>query len=443
MQNHILNFLKKKRKCKMIEKLNKINFIRIFSITYLMLFCVLKVFELTNIFKDISINTIMFVMGWIIIFLIFIQNKGKLNYSNTLIVFISAIIINMFFNFDIETIKVNLFEIFYVFVIYNIARQYLEEEYIKLIKIVLVISFVIVLAFFIKYILLCITSGLPTKNMISNIVFTNTNGGAILVILNIVMLNYMYKIKKINKWLAIVGNFYYIIFILVSKSRTSLLALIVLICYLLYNHFWSEKDKYIKLKKVLKIILISFSIIIIIILSFMLLKRDYNFNNKIDSLIHNVEQKIAKATSLRYWLWKYSIQELIDTNPLFGLEENFGSDSFNNIDDSELLDALSDLQKRTLTKSNLHNGYIQILVRNGLFGFITIMSFFTIFGTKILNIKSDTPYKKYIKYLYLLYAVVNLFENDIVLSNTFFVLLLWIHIGMDSNIIKNSKEIEK
>ena len=135
-------------------------------------------------------------------------------------------------------------------------------------------------------------------------------------------------------------------------------------------------------------------------------------------------------------MWKVSIHELINTNPIFGLQAYFGESSLKHIQNDELLNHFSKSQEELLSRNNLHNGYIQILVRNGIFGFFTSMIFFILFILNILKLNSNKVYHQYIKYLYLFYIFINLFENHIILSNSFFVLLLWIHIGIDSNILE-------
>ncbi len=426
----------------MIEKLKLNECMKAISITYLILFCILKLVTLTQPFETMPLNVTMFITGCAIFMLIFIKNKGKLNYSKLLIIFILAVIINCAFHFDMSTIKTALFEIFYVLIIYNIAKEYLtQENYLKLIKILMVITFILVYIFFINYLIICVKNGIPTKTMIAHIVFANINGGALLASMNIIMASYLYKIKKMSLPVTIFLCLYYLIFIAISQARTTFLALLVLGCYALYQQFIQKKLSE-RIKKVLKISSVSILAIVIILFSIPLLKYKYDFNNKFDNTIYGIEQKMASVTTLRYWLWKYSIEELIETNPIFGLKADFGEDCFNNIQDDKLLEFLSTSQKGILKANNLHNGYVQVLVRNGIFGFGVLIAFFIIFSQKLLKTDMKQKYNQYIIYLYLYYIVINLFENHIIFSNSLFVLFLWIHIGMDSRLLKSEK-IEK
>ena len=425
----------------MTEALKKKDYLKIISVGYLILFCILKLFTVTQPFQDIEINSIMFALGCIILFFILIKNKFKLKYSKILTIFIIVIIINMLFNFDMATIKSGLFEIFYIFTIYIISYEYFNEKYyLKLLKIIITLTFIFISIFMINYLILFAQSGtLPTKSMIAYLVFSNINGGATLALINIIMIMYMCKIKAIKKPIAIFLNVYYIVFLIISQARTSLYTLIILVCYLVFSKLFIN-SKYDKIKRVLKILFVMCVIIVMIIMSVLLLKRDYDFATEIDNTIYNLEKKIASFTTLRYWLWKYSIEELIDTNPLFGLQFDFGEESFENIKDLETLNSLSESQKDILSRNNVHNGFVEVLVRNGILGFTLIILYYILLGTQIFKLGDDKAYYKYIKYLYLYYILINLFENNLLLSNSFLVLFLWMHIGMDNRIIADIKK---
>ena len=422
----------------MKEKIIKENYIKIIAITYLMIFCISKILMLTNIFENMPINTIMFCFGILTFLLLLINKKVELkNYPILLKLFVLVVIINIICNLDIETIKSGLFEIFYVFIIYNIAYSYVQDKDLSiLIKIALVLSTIIILIFYIQYIILLIQNMTISKSLIIQTVFSNINGGAILALLNIVMLMYLYKMKQIKLSLTIVLSIFYTIFIFISQARTSLLALIVLLLYFLYQHIFSN-EKLARLKKILIIIFMSLIILATVFLLTILLKRDYNNESKIDNIVMKIEYKIADFTTLRYWLWKYSTEELIDNNIFFGLQHNLGEDSFNNIENEELLNSLSASQKEILSRNNLHNGYVQILVRNGLFGILLILIFFIILWSDLNKNKKEL---EYYKYLLLVFFIINFFENQIILSNSFFVLFLWINIGRINKTLKGRDE---
>ena len=120
----------------------KKDILRIISITYLIVFCILKLLMLTNVCSNISINTIMFVIGCLIFLLMLINKRVNLrSYPILLKLFVLAVIINTLFNLDIETIKSGLFEIFYVLIVYNIAYTYLrDEDLTNIIRIILILS---------------------------------------------------------------------------------------------------------------------------------------------------------------------------------------------------------------------------------------------------------------------------------------------------------------
>lgn len=428
----------------MTEKINKKNYLKIVSISYLILFCLLKICAVTKLFESIPLNPFMFAMGCIIIFFILLNNKFKIKYPKILIIFGILVIINMLVNFDIGTIKTNLFELFYIFVIYNIAYEYFNKQYYnKFLKLVVVLTTIIITIFMINYLIILLNSGtFISKNMITNVVFSNINGGATLALINIIFIAYLYKDGEIKKSLAVFFIIFFTVFLIISEARTSIYTLIILgLCYIFSNYFKNNKNKINKKTKIfLKNLVLIFIIIIFLFMLIILLKRNYNKTNTLDNQIFNLEKKIANITSLRYWLWKYSIEELINNNLLFGLKFDLGKDVFANIKDEELLNSFSQLQINILSRNNLHSGFIQILVRNGLVGFVVIMTFFIIFANKILKLENSKTYFQYIKYLYLYYILINLFEDNILLSNSFLVLFLWIQIGMDSRIIENKQK---
>lgn len=423
--------------------LKKEECVRKISIAYLIVLCIYKVCEITVFFKNINLNTIMFAAGCVILVLIFITKKRKIKYPIILYIFIFIMIINVIFNFDVITIKNALFGLFYIFIIYNIANAYLEEiDYQKIIKIILSMSYIIITIFFISYIIMSVKSGIPTKNMIKQLIFININSGALLALINIIMINYMYKAKRIRLSTTIYINIYYTIFIIISQARTTLLALILIIAYWCYCNFFNDK-KYIRVKKILEVLILMCIVFITIFFAIIIIEENYNEEYEINSTIKNIENNVAKFTTNRYWLWKYSVKELMNNNILFGLEANFGEECFKNIDDIQLLTTLSTAEKKILAGDNVHNGYIQILIRNGILGFSTIMMFFITFGKKMFGKDRNEPYYRYVKYFYLFYIVTNLFENNIILSNSLFVLLLWINVGMDTRMLNEKVNLEK
>lgn len=423
--------------------LKKEDYIRKISIAYLILFCVYKVCEVTVLFESVNLNMIMFSIGCIIFVLILISKKRTLNYPAILIAFIFMIIMNVIFNFDIETIKNSLFAVFYIFVIYNIANIYIEEtDYQRIIKVVLFITYIIITVFLINYIIMCIKDGIPTKNTIKQVVFTNINGGALLALINIIMINYMYKVKKIRLSTTIYINIYYSIFIIISQAKTTLVVLVLIILYWCCRRIFNNQ-KYIRIIKLLKSVALLSIAFVIILFAFVVIEENYNKEYETNSIVHNIEENIAKFTTNRYWLWKYSIKELVNNNILFGVKANFGEESFKNIDDAQLLGSLSTAEKKILARDNVHNGYIQILIRSGILGFSIIMIFFVKFGKKVFNENRNEPYCQYIKFFYLIYIFINLFENNIIFSNSFLVLLLWINIGMDSRILNKKMILEE
>ena len=407
------------------------------AIIYIYCSCVAKIIELTNTIQDQPYNMTMFVIGCAFMLYILIKNKGKIYYNKVLILFILCIIINFLFHLDIGTIKTNIFEIFYIIVIYNIAKHFLEEEeYIILVKIILIVCGIIASIFLAHFTNLLVNSGIQSKNDISRMIYTNVNSGALLALICLIMLYYLYRVSEINKWITALASILFVTGIIISQSRTALLLLVCLVVYKLLELLFNN-DKYKLFKNFLKICFIVITCISTLLLIFIIIKKDYNMENATDKTIYEIEKKLASATSTRYWLWKYSINGLLERNPLFGLEDNFGNSIINN--NKEIIDYLSRTQKELFYRNNVHSGYIQILVRNGILGFSIMITFLITFLSKVFKLDNEQAYNNYIKYLYLAFIIMNLFENNIILSNSFFVLLLWIHIGVDSNLIEAKK----
>lgn len=425
----------------MKEENIKKDYLKSISIIYLIIFCTIKTLSITKLISNLSVNSIMFFMGCIVVLLMAV--KGKIKYPSILYVSIFILVICCIFNFSIETVKLILFEVFYLFVIYNIAKEYFgQEAYIRLLKIIIGITFCLVTIFYIEYIYTTIISGIQTKAEINKIVFTNINGGVLLASLSTIFIYYLQQMKEINNKVAILLQIYYLIFIFISKSRTVLLALVILISYALYQYIL-KKYRLKKIKRIVNTAICVFMIFIVLTSLMLFLKTNYDKNSKIDNIILNVEKKLSDLTSIRYLLWKNAIQELVSNNLFFGEGENYKQESFNNNLNEELIEPLSISQKKILAANNLHNGYIQILFKNGLLGFGIIIAFLVKFIKDIEKLDNSIEYYKYIKYLYLFYIVINLFENELLVSNSIFVIFLWMQIGKDSNLINNTVKREK
>lgn len=425
----------------MKEESIKKDYLKSISIFYLMIFCTIKTLSITNLISNLPVNSIMFFMGCIIAVLMFV--KRKIKYPSILYALIFTLVICCIFNFSIETVKLILFEVFYLFVIYNIAKEYFgQEDYIRLLKIIIGITFCLVTIFYVEYIYTTIISGMQTKAEINRLVFTNINGGVLLVALNIIFISYLKKIKQIDNKIAIFLQIYYIIFVFISNSRTVFLALGILVIYTVYQEN-AKRGNWENAKKIVNITIHILIIFIILISLLFCLKTNYDDTSKIDKVILNIEKELSNLTSIRYLLWKNAIQELVSNNLFFGVGENYKQESFNNNLNEELIETLSISQKKILVANNLHNGYIQVLSKNGLLGFGVIMVFLIKFIKDIGKLDSRVEYYKYIKHLYLFYIVINLFENELLISNSIFVIFLWMQIGMDSNLIDDQVEVKK
>ena len=142
---------------------------------------------------------------------------------------------------------------------------------------------------------------------------------------------------------------------------------------------------------------------------------------------------LTEISSLRYPLWKYSIQAM-KQSPIFGIGAIIGERTIEKVPEYLIKQKFSAHQVTILSRNNLHNGYIQVLVQHGIVGIILLIGF--IYGQikKIYNVKAKNAFMWYLKYFFLFIIIANLFENNLILSNSFIVYLIWITIGVSSNI---------
>lgn len=101
-----------------------------------------------------------------------------------------------------------------------------------------------------------------------------------------------------------------------------------------------------------------------------------------------------------------------------------------------------------MVTNNMHNGYLQILLSNGILGFIAFSLFiilivkdtlFSLFSTKIISDKSSYIPLFFITGLVLSIAVNGLFENVILLTQSYITTVLWIYLSYLSRRLDKAK----
>ena len=378
---------------------------------YFYIIIIFKIIELTNILpEDNIINILMVGLGCVLLFYMILRNDLKIQYTYPieLKIYIVFIIVTLILNYHTRTLKSTVFQIFYLVILFLLAQKCLTKRILNSIsKIILIGSFILVTIFLIQYAIYR-----------QNLLFSNINGGSLLVALSIMIL----ILKKPNGKILYIGNrlliLYFIIFMGISYSRTSVLALAFVVCIYILRKLLNIKY--------MKIIISLLAIAIIVLVG-------NNFISKpgLESRIISLEQSLNRVLSNRYYLWKYAIANL-DGHWLFGI----GADLEGKIIDktpTTILDTLSIAQRTILSRTNVHNGFIQILVQNGILG-LTIMIVYLYRSIKRMNPKDER------KYILLLILVMNLCENTLILSNSLIVLVLWMILGtQDSKIYRHYK----
>lgn len=348
-------------------------------------------------------NPLLLILGFILIMPDVIKQKFSLPKSS--IIYIVFISLSLFMNFNILTAKQYLYEILYIGIIFYFAKNYLEEKEIKnIIKLVSVFCLIcIIMIYFIHVVF-------PNQT-IDNILFTNPNGGAALALLCIV---FVLQSKCYFKLLLLLSYLSYIYF---SDSRAAMIIFFVLILYKLISTMKSNVSKAIK-----KIILISFIILSSIIGLYFYPVVINNTYSNIDNSAFSIERKIGYISSERYYLWKYGFITVKEKNLFFGIGSNIGEQTINNYNEV-FLNVLSPKQKDMMSRNNLHNGYMQILVTHGLLSLLIFLRILFDYNKKLNN--TFVRGKEFL----LFYLLINFFENVFVLSNSVLVLIFWVIYG--------------
>lgn len=233
-------------------------------------------------------------------------------------------------------------------------------------------------------------------------IYTNPNGMAILTIISLMLYINLREKSSLKRF-----DYFYLLFstliIFLSESRTIIIAVIFyIVIKLLLEKKIIELDI---IRKFLGFMLI-FCLMIIIVFSYI------NKNNYVPS---NLENEINDVTTNRYFLWKYSIFSL-ERNPIYGIgENNIGEYRYFEIPYMffKTIDSVS--RKERLLLNNNHNGYLQLLVGNGIICFII---FFSFIYKEISKLSEDMF--SFVAVLLL----INMFENELIVTQSLVIFLL-------------------
>lgn len=260
-----------------------------------------------------------------------------------------------------------------------------------------------------------------------DIIYSNPNASGGLATICFIIGYFFFK--ENNNKIIIINNFLLLLFLFLSESRGALLSLTLLI--ILYGFIKLLKiDIRSNSKKLSKVFIILISAIVLFI---SLLSEKTNYEDNYESTLYwKIENVINEVGSSRYWLWKGGILTL-NNNPLFGVGDVNG-ELYKSLP-LEVKKNLSEHREYILKKGNLHNGYFQIMVCNGIVAFFIFLIF--LFNSVINILNKGKVDLNLCLLIFLLFL--NLFENHLLLSNSFFVLLLWILLNFSNK--KNCEDL--
>ncbi|GAA0818564.1 O-antigen ligase family protein [Clostridium tertium] len=410
----------------------------------------------------------------------------KSRYSKILIVYMIIFFIGILINYKnnlIGNIKTFAYTGFFLFVVYSykndFEERYTQKELYNINSIIIIISSIVSFAslltfiFFIQFTYNNVPQGFVYPNSPALWGFYgNPNSGGMVAVISIIATTfniYLYKslkdknsslARKIYYYLNIVVQFLYLILCNSRGAVISLLAFIIFASFYLLFIFFKEDKKMANIKSIIISLLLTCIISFVYTTSIPSLKKGLaHIPKTIDKLINSEKSNVGvietesndevieldrniesgHVSTGRVEIWTYGLNTL-KLNPLFG----HGPD---NIGLAKQKIYPND-KSRYMVTNNMHNGYLQILLSNGILGFIAFSLFiilivkdtlFSLFSTKIISDKSSYIPLFFITGLVLSIAVNGLFENVILLTQSYITTVLWIYLSYLSRRLDKAK----
>ncbi|KLE14625.1 O-antigen ligase family protein [Clostridium sp. C8] len=431
-----------------------------------------------------ELNIVILIWGGIYFIYDFLNNKTclKSRYKSFLIAYMLVFFIGVLINIKnnpIDNIKNFIYSGFFLFLVYSYNSNKLldkvKRELINFNNIVISISSIVGFAslmtfiFFIQFTYNDIPQGFiyPDSPALWGF-YSNPNSGGMVSVLSIILtiVNIsLYKVSS-NKNKAKLRNTYYIINIIIQwlylvlcNSRGAVVSLLASILFLtFYLCYYRYNIKFSNIKSIFIALFISILVLMAynftlsiskISLSYIpeLIESTYSKDKNIDtskdsSIILDRTIEDGHISTGRVEIWTYGLNTL-KFNPLFGhAPSNIGL-AKQNLYPNET--------SRYIITNNMHNGYIQILLANGILGILFFGTFIILIAKDSLlylfdkRLKIDVNQKKLI-FLILLpiisIAVNGLFENVILLTQSYITTILWTYLGYLSLNIDKSKSLK-
>lgn len=291
-------------------------------------------------------------------------------------------------------------------------------------------------------------------------VYTDPNYGAVIgvisILLSLYFLHGLLGRKRVFYKLNIILQFLYIVF---SDSRTGMVALLVSVGFYIYTTLLKKNSEKINVKQRLKNIFITVCICLLMLTGLKLVKIVYNemvspvmttlfFSDEEeneDEEEKEMEEKIGREEDIkadpsnrRFDIWGSGI-EILNTTPVVGTGyTTFVSYTKDNVPDTYVL------TNDHGVFGNMHNSFLNILVYQGVFGFVAFMIF--VFSTIIKVFKNiwildGEQYRYAITMLSCIAAVVcsMMFLLEGVYTNSIGSIVLWSFLGYIIQLIFTQK----
>ncbi|VYU31527.1 hypothetical protein [Clostridium tertium] len=408
-----------------------------------------------------------------------IKSRHKFFLLLYMIVFAIGIIINIKNN-PVDNIKTFVYTGFFLFILYSYDSNKeiitAQKEIRNINNIVIFISSItsfiaiIMFIFLIEFTFNDIPQGFvyPDSPALWGL-YGNPNSGGMIATLSIILTAvniYIYKMYDLKK-ISSARKYYYIfniiiqwLYLVLCNSRGATVSLLASILFII---FLKSYNKFINKLSIFKTLVISILICFVILIGYNLsVSLSRNILSYIPTFVESIkdnnentgtptdteitldrEIKSGHLSTGRAEIWSYGLNTL-KFNPLFGHGPG-------NIGLAKQKLYPNDTSKYVIT-NNMHNGYIQILLSNGIlgmlfFGIFMVMiakdSIIAIFNTRI---DIDSNKKTFIILLLtpiIAIAINGMFENVILLTQSYMPTILWIYLGYLglslNNTIKNVK----
>lgn len=386
---------------------------RIFRISYLLLAIItFNSFLFGKPIASVLVN-VTFILGSILIVERIVHWKEYIGtpYLTWLILFIFSFIISSVVNFKyefVENMKWVVWTTFQMMLLYTNkrnteVREY-KKEFVILSNIIIVYTFMATVMSFVLLIMDYSQIWIFEENgqrIIAGFVwgrlwgvYTDPNYGAVLGVISIILSVYFIQKNKIKLRLFYIINIIFeYIYIVFSDSRTGKLTLLISISLYIYCMLLKNAHT---LKGKIRNILLTVGVCVLMICGMSGIKNGYNaiMDWKIDSMElpeeakdkEQEEQEIGREEDIkedpsnrRFSIWKSGI-EILETAPLFGT----GYVSFISYTMEKLPDTYV-VNNDYGVFGSMHNGFLNVLVYQGIIGFLIFIAFVMCVTIKILK----------------------------------------------------------